>query len=581
MAKRVISIEISRTLMKICEVDYKTKSPEIHQAFTIPTPDGAFDDGFITETDKFSMYLREALMQHGIRTKSVIFSISSSRIANREAFIPLVKEKQIAQVVKANASDYFPVDISGYQLAHSILNTVEQDGTPQYKLLVLAAPKPMLESYFILARKTGLVIEGIDYSGNSIIPIIKHAITGEPTMIIKMDEHQTLITVMKDRAVALQRSINTGAQVATSAVMELDAFGVGTTFDKAVEMLRDRKLIRRSFDGATPDESDDRNDSALFHQAKVELTDSLRGLISSIVRVVDYYNSRNSEATIDRFILTGFGADFNGFAKLLSHEIGQNVVVLSHVDGVSLDRNMMTQRISFGDYISCIGATFNPVDLMPEEFRKGKTSDKMSSGKGGSGSLLTTNLSDMKIDQVCVILFVVGLIAAVGMGGYAYYTHFQAELKNKQLQSRVTQLEPIELVVNDYNNAQTLYNDAVTMYDLTQNNNENIVAFIEELEEKMPSSIALEALSSTSDTVALTMQLDTEEAIGKTIEQLRTFDSLSGLEFTGSKMTVNDAGQATWEVTVLGYYNSMPSISDEGTEEDAEATENNDEKKAE
>lgn len=580
MAKRVISIEISRTLMKICEVDYKSKNPEIHQAFTIPTPDGAFDDGFITETDKFSMYLKDALMQHNIKTKTVIFSISSSRIANREVFIPLVKEKQVAQVVKANASDYFPVDISGYQLAHSILNTVEQDGQPQYKLLVLAAPKPMLESYFILARKANLVIDGIDYSGNSIIPIIKHAITGEPTMIIKMDEHQTLITVMKDRAVALQRSINTGAQIAINTVMELDAFGVDTTFDKAVEMLRDRKLIRRSFDGATPDESDDRNDSALFHQAKVELTDALRGLISSIVRVVDYYNSRNSEATIDRFILTGFGADFNGFAKLLSHEIGQNVVVLSHVDGVSLDRNMMTQRISFGDYISCIGATFNPVGLMPEEFKKGKTSDRAGSGKSGSGSLMTMNLSDMKIDQVCVVLCIIGCIAAVGLGGYAYYRHFQADLENKQLQARVTQLEPIELVVNDYNNAKTLYSDAVAMYDLTQNNNENIVAFIEELEEKMPSSIALEALSSTSDTVALTMMVDSEEAIGKVVENLRTFESLSGLEFTGSSKTVNDAGQATWEVTVLGYYNAMPSLAADELAEGEEAT-NDEEKKAE
>jgi len=208
MAKRVLSIDISRKLIKACEIDYKVskKNPQVHQVFTVETPDGQFDDGFIVNTDSFGDFLKSKITENNIKTKSVIFTITSSRVANREAFIPVVKDKQIPGVVKANATDYFPVDISGYQLAHSVLDTVERDGTQQLKLLVMAAPKPMLEGYYDVARRAGLTVEAIDYSGNSIIPIIKHSLTSEPTMIIKVDEQSTLVTVMKNRAVALQRN---------------------------------------------------------------------------------------------------------------------------------------------------------------------------------------------------------------------------------------------------------------------------------------------------------------------------------------------------------------------------------------
>lgn len=563
MAKKVISIEISRTYMRGCEVDYKAKNPVVHQVFTVPTPEGAYDDGFITETDKFGQYIKQVLTENGIKSKSIVFSVNSSRIANREALIPFVKEKQIAQVVKANASDYFPVDISSYQLAHSILDTVENDGQKQYKLLVLAAPRAMLESYYILAKKAGLTIEAIDYSGNSIIPIVKHALTSEPSMIIKVEEHSTLVTVMKDRAVVLQRNINTGASVAIDAVRENDAFGVGISYEKAIDLLREKPLIRRSFDGATPDESDDRNDSAIYHEAKVDLTDALRGLVSSIVRVVDYYNSRNADEPITRYIMTGFGGDFNGFAKLLTHEIDQRVIVLSHVDGVSLDRKIMASKIYFGEYIACIGATFEPVNLLLTDAKKIGQGEK----KGGD-SLLTMDLSDIKTDQLCVILFVVGMMAAIGLGGYAFYTHYQAETTNKQLEARVKQLEPIELVYTDYNNSVSLYTDAVALYDLTQNNNENIVAFIKELEEKLPSAIAVESMQSDSSVVALSMQVANEATIGEVLEELRTFESLKDVQFTGSSKSTNDAGQEVWDMTVVCYYNDMPSLMEEDADEE-------------
>lgn len=556
MAKRVLSIDISRTLIKACEIDYKVgnkKNPQVHQVFTVETPQGKFDDGFINETDDFANFLKTKMAENNIKTKSVIFTINSSRVANREAFIPVVKDKQIPGILKANASDYFPVDISGYQLAHSILDTVTENGTQQYKLLVMAAPIPMLESYYDLARKAGLTVEAIDYSGNSIIPIIKHSITSEPTMIIKVDEHMTLVTVMKNRAVALQRNVNTGADVVVRTLMESSSFQ-NLSYTAAINTLRSQKLIRKTFDPNAADEGDERNETDDLRETKLELTEALRGLTSSIVRVVDYYNSRNADSPIDRFILTGLGGDFSGFDRLLSHEIDAKVVALSHLEGVAVSHSMMSRRISWGEYIACIGASLSPVDLtLPDYAKHGgrKAADKAGGKKAGSG--------DLTLEQVGIVLMILGILGAIGMTGYSLFTSYTETIKNKQLKAKVAQLEPIEIVYTDYQNAQLLYTDAANMYSLTVNNNEAVIELIEELKDKMPASIAVTSLQTDGEVLTISCTVDDEASIGEIVQNLRTFEVIKDVEFSSAVLDEDDTGRKVWETTIVAYFDQPKS----------------------
>ena len=570
MAKRVLSIDISRTLIKACEIDYKVgnkKNPQVHQVFTVETPQGKFDDGFIAETDDFANFLKTKMAENNIKTKSVIFTINSSRVANREAFIPVVKEKQIPGIVKANAADYFPVDISGYQLAHSILDTVTENGSQQYKLLVMAAPKPMLESYYDLARKAGLTVEAIDYSGNSIIPIIKHSITSEPTMIIKVDEHMTLVTVMKNRAVALQRNVNTGADVVIRALMESSSFP-NLSYPAAINTLRSQKLIRKTFDPNAADEGDERNEADDLRETKLELTEALRGLTSSIVRVVDYYNSRNADAPIDRFILTGLGGDFSGFDRLLSHEIDAKVVALSHLEGVAVAHSMMSRKISWGEYLACIGASLSPVDLTLPDYARSGGKQRAGKGEGKKSS------GDLTMSQLGVILLVLGILASIGMIGYSLLTSYTENIRNKQLKAKVTQLEPIELVYTDYQNAQLLYTDAATMYGLTVNNNEAIIELIEELKKKMPASIAATSIQTDSEALTMSFTVDDEASIGEIVQNLRTFEIIKDVEFTTAALDEDDTGRKVWNSTIVAYFDlpANPYAPEELTEEGADGS---------
>lgn len=91
MAK-VLSIEISNSLIRICEMDYKKKNPRVYRQAMVPTPPGAISDGYLNGIDELRTAIKRALNDNQMKTKDVIFTIASSKIVNREVMLPAVKK---------------------------------------------------------------------------------------------------------------------------------------------------------------------------------------------------------------------------------------------------------------------------------------------------------------------------------------------------------------------------------------------------------------------------------------------------------------------------------------------------------
>ena len=121
MFKKVISIEFGLLKTRICEVDYKRKSPHIYHCISFDTPEGSYYDGYIRDMDALATIIKDNIKEAGIRSKKLIFSLMSTKIANREAIIPLVKKELIQDVIMANVEEYFPMNISEHAITYSIL----------------------------------------------------------------------------------------------------------------------------------------------------------------------------------------------------------------------------------------------------------------------------------------------------------------------------------------------------------------------------------------------------------------------------------------------------------------------------
>ena len=532
MAK-ILSIEAEASQIRVAEVEVRGKKGKIYNCFCIPAPQGAVEDGQIRDTKTLGENLKAELSQRKIRTKKVYFATGSTRIASREVRIPFVKANRIQSIVEANATDYFPIDVSKYVLSYSVVDVESQkseDGkeeTKQYHLMVYAAPKAISAAYSEFAENAGLTMTGITYTGDSIYHSVKDEYAKGTHILVKVEYTGTSITIIRDGELTLQRNINYGVDSAAETVRAFPEFGDRLDANEALDVLCSRKCINPFLDMESFDEEISDEDRKL-ETARAEVTESLRYLIGNISRIMDYYISRHTDTNFDSIVCCGLGAQVKGLMQLLTNELGQQVDVLQEFKNFALPASRDTQEVCL--YAAVLSPGTSGVNLMDKVNRKKNEKKETLSG--------------------AIIICVVGTVAGVVLTAAGYANRIYQQHEQERLNQRISEESSIEEIYSAYTNAKAQYDNYQNMYQYTNTPNEGLKTFIEELEEKMPSDITVENFSSTGTQVSFSMRVGSKSAAANTIMQLRTFESLSTVTTTG----IDEAEDGTVSLSVLCTY---------------------------
>ena len=527
---RFLSIEAESTQIRVGEVEISGRKGRMLQCFCVPVPQGSVEDGQIRDTKGLGELLRQQLNERGIRTKKAWFVTGSTRIASREVQIPLVKKSRIQSIIEANATDYFPIDVTKYVMSYIILGITGEKGKKgeeaeqkkaadqerQYRLMVYASPKAISTAYYEFAQSAGLNLAGITYTGNTVYQTVQEEYTSGAHILIKVELENTGISIIRDGKLSFQRNINYGMESAVETIRSFPQFGDRLEVQDALQLLSEKKWIYPSLDGQIGEEPD---------TVKSEVTESLRYLVGNISRIMDYYISRNGDVNFESIVLCGMGGQVQGLAELLTQELGQKVELLTKITRYSVPDTNKHEGLFL--YIAVMGPVKSGLNLMEKTGRKQKEVKETLSGAW--------------------VVFGVGALAAValaaaGVGARIYQTHEQ-----DRLNQRIAEEQSIEDVYAAYNNAKSQYDNFQSMYAYTNTPNEGLEAFIQEMEEKMPSSITVETFSSTGSQVSFSMRVASKSEAANTLIQLRTFDSLSSVTTTG--IDEGEDGTVTMSVT--------------------------------
>jgi type IV pilus assembly protein PilM len=516
MAGKVLSMEIGQGTTRVVEIDYQAKSPKIYNAFSLETPKDMVQDGVITRNEDFIINLKAELRKRNIRTESLVFTVASSRIANREARIPLCKPKQILPLITANAADYFPVDMNQYHLVYNILGKTEEEGVKQYRLALLAVPNDVTTSYIDLARTLGMHIRAMDYVGNSIYQVVRHEMTGGVNAVIKIDEHSSLITIIKNGEIVLQRSVPHGVNGAIENVTELDVYGENLSYADATVVFTQQRCLRRYLNvDVDYQEAEDTSDEVMM--SRIMITENLRYFIGNVGRILEYFVSRNDNASIDNIYLVGIGADFVGMDELLSNELGYNVQKYTGLDNIRSGNPNFSALESMRVYSAAIGASYSPLQLLSPELLKGEKET----------SLVIPIAVFCACVATAIVLFIVG---SVGVNA--------AKKENEEVKQKIESNKYLEDLNNAYKKSRETYNNVKAGFDQTKNDNRLLTQFLAEMEQKMPSGfIALSLLADEKNGLTISVNCESKEEAAKVFQQLRTFDTITIISSSGFNET--------------------------------------------
>lgn len=418
MAKKVVVVRVGTKTIRIVHMDNSAVNPTVYGCVRVPTPQGSVVDGEVKNIMDVSRRIKQACQEKGITTKDVIFSLSSSKIANRETTIPFVKDSKIQNIVDAKVGDMFPVDKERYIFSYvkqgdsrdigedeevtdgsekerekekerqKAENPEITDDTKKKKkkkekkskdaaeekkgkenakqtervidLLVYAAPIDLVRSYYALAEGCDFRVAGIEVDGNGIFQIMKRQVADGVEMAVQINRDSTLINIMSKEKLLLQRVIPYGATNIIEAAMSEPAFQV-PEYDKAVRLLASQRVLLHTLNASNPQ-------GDLSMQKRIELTQSASSLIGNIYRVMEYYNSRYRDNRIQSIIVTGNGANIAGIHELMNNELGIPARTPNELAGVSFNRQIEVNA-NILQYVGCFGAVYSPVNFIPDEIK--------------------------------------------------------------------------------------------------------------------------------------------------------------------------------------------------------------------
>ena len=537
--KRVLSVELGVQTSRICELDISGKKQTVINSCTFDTPEGAIEDGYIRNKDILAISMKSAIQKYGMHAKNVAFSISSSKIANREVNMPKMPDNKIQTFVQTNAKEYFPIEVEQYVITYKKLEEIKEDDTTKLRILVLAAPNDLIETYYEMTKVLQLDIVGIDYTGNSSYQVLKRQNMKDVNVFIQLNENNTLINILNNGTLILQRTVPYGVNAIVDAAIncgEFDIVDKGTAYEKLfTDTLINPKLNESAIDDVALSYMDSNNDaySQQIRQmkAKDEITDAISYLINNSIRVLDYYASKYPDKKVHNIYIIGLGSRIKGIVPLFRNEVYSEIMKLENIVGIDFAKSCSLANEDKSEYMSCLGAMIDAVDFVPKQHAEAAKQKQQS------------HYFKLIVLGMLVLSGVLLAVPALNMSS--------KKMKRDSLQKEIEDKKDVQDIIDAAKEADSKYTNAVNIYSKTTSFSYLFNVLLEELEKALPKGSTIGGFSYGENNLSLSITAKSVEEVGQFIINARKCPLIENVEVNAYSGSANKGvGEYSYSMNV-------------------------------
>jgi type IV pilus assembly protein PilM len=360
---------------------------------------------------------------------------------------------------------------------------------------------------------------------------------------ICIEDNFSLVTLVRDGQIALQRTIGYGIDDAVAELTEGDFARNGTGYLDALELLRANHYIG---DALRPQVDDG-------IEIKKSVTASLTMLVGNISRVLDYYFSRNTDVDLSRISLTGLGADCLGLDRLLTNELDVYVETVRKFGSAEIGKEVAGTAFHLAEYYGCIGTSIAPLDFSAVAVEPEKKRE------------------DLSI-KIPALICVGGLAVSVALVLSAYLSNMFVEMDNTDMRNEMMAKQEIIDTYNSYVSAKMINQEVSLLATDSDGKNDVILAFIDQMEEKMPKDAMVTDFSVTDGEATMSVICSTKASAAEALMQLRQFPMLTVGSCSGVTDAVSETGSKEVSFSVTFQFHEIVEETPEETTEGLEST---------
>lgn len=259
--------------------------------------------------------IRKLHKEAGISSKDVAISLPEPLVFTRTIKFPLLTDAEIASAVKWEAEQYIPIPVAEAIIQHSILERNEKISPPEVTVLLVAAPRSVVDKYIKITQAAGLNAVAVETELMSLTRSL--APLDKTVLVVDFGASSTDIAIARRGFLSFSRSIPIAGEAFTRAVSQT----LGVAAPQAEEYKKTYGLGAAQLEG----------------KVKGALDPVLTMVTDEIKKAIHYYQTEEKGEAPSAIIVSGGTSGMPEIISVLTGLIGIEVVVGNPFLKVSVD----------------------------------------------------------------------------------------------------------------------------------------------------------------------------------------------------------------------------------------------------
>jgi type IV pilus assembly protein PilM len=331
----MFAIDFGARSIKVAKVHKTSDGYELGNYGITLSPEGAIANGEIFNPIVVADVLIELLSNTGIRDRKAIIAITGQKVIIREIVLPIMEDKELMAGVMWEAPKYVPYDLDESIIdAEKVDEFVEKDGNKMMRVLLVAAPKSIIQPYMEVLKKARIIPKIVDVVSSANINVFKNQVTDKKEeeqegtiidIIISIGASSTILTLVEKGNLKFTRNILVGGNDITKAI----AKSLNLSFEEAEKLKRETKIAL----GPEAKEDEKNENEKIIVKILNQITKEVRKSLS-------YYKTQSQKVKYNKMILSGGCANIENIKDLLSEQFEIPVIIGNPLEEIKIDERV-------------------------------------------------------------------------------------------------------------------------------------------------------------------------------------------------------------------------------------------------
>ncbi len=314
----VIGLDIGSHTIKMIELAYDKGEYSLLAAGNAPTPPKALTSNVAADTEAVAVSIKKLLKDAGCKSKSVNVALPESQVFTRVIEVPPLSARELTSAIQWEAEQYVPLPLDQVNIDFTVLRDAKQTGRNVMEVLLVAAPKALLDRYLTIIEYADLSPNGAE---TEIIAasrgLIRSTQNIRNVMVVSLGAQTTDLAILRGGVLAFTRSISAGGEALSRAVAQ----GLDFNLSQAEE-------FKKTY-GLEPDKLEGK-----IVAAAKPIMDTI---IVEMKRAMAFFQEKYKEERVESIILSGGTARLPGMVVYIAESMGTETQLANPWVGIRKD----------------------------------------------------------------------------------------------------------------------------------------------------------------------------------------------------------------------------------------------------